>query len=73
MARTVGAFEFQPLPSKGHHDRIEPATVLRAAARRMAGILRGDKARDAESFIQQRGGVMSDDVERELIKRYGAM
>jgi hypothetical protein len=73
MARTVGAFNIHSLPSKGHHDRIDVAKKLRSTARRVAEFVRGDRARDAESFIRQRGGVMSDDVERELIKRYGAM
>ncbi|MBT3070770.1 hypothetical protein KKP04_07815 [Rhodomicrobium sp. Az07] len=71
MVRTVGAIDLHALPGKGRHHRIDVAKTVRSAARGVARLLHRDS--HIESFIRQRGGVMSDEVERELVKRYGAM
>jgi len=68
MTRTIGVLNSaaSPLTEK----RVHPEQLINAVALRAISFFRRHRDRDIERFIQLRGGVMSDDTERALGRRF---
>lgn len=71
MAKTIGIIGSTAV-SGGANGITMGRTVARAARRAMS-FLRSRKDHDIERFIRQRGGVMTDDIDRELSRHFGRM
>jgi hypothetical protein len=72
MARMIGIAGSAALSSSA----AETSKSVRrpsSLARRIMSLLRGAKDRDIERYIRQRGGVMTDDIDRELSRHFGRM
>lgn len=64
MAKTLDVIGSSVLPKIEKSSPVLPSIV--SLARRAATLLKTQKDRDIERFIRERGGVMSDDIERVL-------
>jgi hypothetical protein len=71
MAKTIETLGSVAVP--GGADGINAARTVARTARRAMSFLRSRKDHDIERFIRQRGGVMTDDIDRELSRHFGRM
>jgi hypothetical protein len=69
MAKTIGVLNSAALPLT--ETRAETLPSISAIARRAASFFRRWQDRDIERFIQERGGVMTDVIEREIGRKFG--
>jgi hypothetical protein len=70
MASSIGVVEAVARPVGA---KSRPESLTAALARKVVSFVRGNRENEIEKFIQERGGVMSDALEREIGDRFGPM
>ncbi len=71
MAKTIDAFSEEVLSTTCKQD--SPAPSMKSVAKHVVALFRSDPEIEVETFIRQRGGIMSDGIERELSRHFGRM
>jgi hypothetical protein len=69
MAKTIGVLTGAAVPLATKQVRTKHS--IRAFAQHAASFFQRQKDRDIERFIQERGGVFTDDLERAIDRRLG--
>ncbi len=72
MAKTIGVLGGGAVLPR-QNNQVQAGSFISILARKIAAYMDQQRDRDIERFIEQRGGVITDDVERELSIRFGRM